>query len=1231
MAIKVTTTGQTTFVKKIILGTPIRSVVQTTGTLVGLQDVTLTNKRHDEFLRYDSASGQFVNTDSATLNNLSVSTNLTTGKVASDLIPSQDSAFDLGSSTNKWKDLFLSGNTISLGSIQLKDSSGGLVVVDSDGTPSKFSVSEIRGLFSASGDLTYNSSTGVFEFDVEQVYTKDNFDSDFNDALDSAALGGTGLTFNSASNTLDITNTGVVAATYGSASEVPVLKINAQGQIDSAGSTQVAGVTSVAFDSASQNFTISTADGGTFVKMISNRMPSASAGAYGSASKVPIVTVNQYGLVDSIGTTLVAGVTGFIYDSSSGLLTISTADGNTFTDSINLNPFNTSTLSEGTNLYYTTARSDSDFDIRLATKSTTNLSEGNNLYYTTTRADSAFDARFDSSFDERLATKSTSNLSEGSNLYFTTGRADARVNLQTGSNLDLSSKSTSNLSEGNNLYYTTARADSAFDTRFDSSFDERLTTKSTTNLSEGSNLYFTTGRADARVNLQTGANLDLSSKSTSDLSEGTNLYFTTARADSDAKNAISGGTGISYNSSTGSITTNDAQIDHDTLSNFVPNEHINHSNVSIIAGSGLLGGGDLTSSRTINIDSANVRVMFSGETGVTYNTANGEISIGQDVGTSANVTFNQVRGPAEFIIDPATIGDNSGTVRILGNLTVEGTTTTINSTDVSVNDKTFRIADSAADSSGLAGAGIVFGGASITANKPSFKYNHAQERFDFNRKISADGSALTNIPAGQLTGTIDNARISLDAAEIPNLAASKITSGLLDSARLQPLNINASYVSTGTLGDARIPNLAASKITSGLFDSARIPPIAMNASYITTGTFTNLRTSDSAIFDGDGASGGISLSDGLIDIRTGTGLVSQIRFYCEDNNAHFQTLQAAPHIAGSSAVIVLPTASGTLLNTDGSGASLTNLNASQLSSGTVPSARLSLSASDIPNLAASKITSGLFDSARLQPLAMNASYISTGTLSSDRIPNLAASKINSGSLDSARLPLGVSFHGAGGGGGGGTATDITISANNSTDESVFLTFVDGATGTQGLETDTSLTYNPSTNTLSIGAGGDALTIDDAGTITANGNTLVLNSTSATALQHNGNTKLQTGSGGIDVNGSVIVGTGDTFTLDGSETTTSSTSQTALVTVAKATYGAAKFLVTAVSSSERHITEIYATHDGTTGVATEYGTVTTNGILATYDVDINGDNFRLLATPASSTSTTFKVVQTLIEA
>jgi hypothetical protein len=47
-----------------------------------------------------------------------------------------------------------------------------------------------------------------------------------------------------------------------------------------------------------------------------------------------------------------------------------------------------------------------------------------------------------------------------------------------------------------------------------------------------------------------------------------------------------------------------------------------------------------------------------------------------------------------------------------------------------------------------------------------------------------------------------------------------------------------------------------------------------------------------------------------------------------------------------------------------------------------------------------------------------------------------------------------------------TATNVTVSANNTANETVYLTFVDGATGTQGIETDTDLTYNPSTNTLS---------------------------------------------------------------------------------------------------------------------------------------------------------------------
>jgi len=161
-----------------------------------------------------------------------------------------------------------------------------------------------------------------------------------------------------------------------------------------------------------------------------------------------------------------------------------------------LSNHNTDDLAEGSNLYYTQARFDSAF----TAKSTSDLSEGTNLYYT--------DARFDT----RLATKDTDDVSEGTtNLYYTTARFDSAF----------SGKSTSDLSEGTNLYYTSARANSDFDTR--------LATKDTGDLAEGSNLYYTDARADARVNLQTGANLDLSSKSTSDLSEGSNLYYTDAR------------------------------------------------------------------------------------------------------------------------------------------------------------------------------------------------------------------------------------------------------------------------------------------------------------------------------------------------------------------------------------------------------------------------------------------------------------------------------------------------------------------------------------------------------------------------------------------------------------------------------------------------------------------------------------------------------------------------------
>ena len=77
--------------------------------------------------------------------------------------------------------------------------------------------------------------------------------------------------------------------------------------------------------------------------------------------------------------------------------------------------------------------------------------------------------------------------------------------------------------------------------------------------------------------------------------------------------------------------------------------------------------------------------------------------------------------------------------------------------------------------------------------------------------------------------------------------------------------------------------------------------------------------SGKVILDGNGSSGGVSITDGVIDIRTGTGNEAKILFYCESSNAHAQTLQAAPHSASSSATLVLPTASGTLIGTGDTG------------------------------------------------------------------------------------------------------------------------------------------------------------------------------------------------------------------------------------------------------------------------------------------------------------------------
>ena len=70
---------------------------------------------------------------------------------------------------------------------------------------------------------------------------------------------------------------------------------------------------------------------------------------------------------------------------------------------------------------------------------------------------------------------------------------------------------------------------------------------------------------------------------------------------------------------------------------------------------------------------------------------------------------------------------------------------------------------------------------------------------------------------------------------------------------------------------------------------------------------------------------GVFLNEGLIDLKNDGSAVSQIKFYCESNNAHAQTLKGAPHSEASSADLVLPTASGTLVGTGDTGSVATGM------------------------------------------------------------------------------------------------------------------------------------------------------------------------------------------------------------------------------------------------------------------------------------------------------------------
>ncbi len=239
-------------------------------------------------------------------------------------------------------------------------------------------------------------------------------------------------------------------------------------------------------------------------------------------------------------------------------------------------------------------------------------------------------------------TLDTGDLGENGNLFYTDERVDDRVSnlLTAGSNVSLS-------------------YDDAAGTLTISATEDNLGNNDTDDLSEGStNLYFTNARADARV----AAVLP----NTDSLGEGSsNLYFTNERVDDRVNALLTAGTGItlSYDDAGNALTiSGSAQYGDSDAREAI--------SVTDAGGDGSLAYNNSTGVITYTGPSASeVRAHITAGTGVSI--SSGEVSIGQAVGTSSNVTFNDLV--------------------VSGNLTVNGATSTVSSTNTTVEDSLLEL------------------------------------------------------------------------------------------------------------------------------------------------------------------------------------------------------------------------------------------------------------------------------------------------------------------------------------------------------------------------------------------------------------------------------------------------------------------------------------------------------------------------------------------------------------
>jgi hypothetical protein len=121
-------------------------------------------------------------------------------------------------------------------------------------------------------------------------------------------------------------------------------------------------------------------------------------------------------------------------------------------------------------------------------------------------------------------------------------------------------------------------------------------------------------------------------------------------------------------------------------------------------------------------------------------------------------------------------------------------------------------------------------------------------------------------------------------------------------------------------------------------------------------------------------------------------------------------------------------------------------------------------------------------------------------------------------------------------------------------------------------------------------------------------------------------------GNADISGNCAAGSfsvdGGHTTIDTATTTTTSTAQVSITSTSNAVTRSSKFQIqiTDNATGNIHVLEAMLFYQGTTAYLTTYAEMYNSISLATFAADVSGGNTRLLASPASTNSITFKVTR-----